>query len=150
MKKLNESEMEKLVLLNAYLLKATGTNFISKLENCALNDSCSELEAKDFLKKNYPGAQYPENLSKDDRELLSLLLRYYCQCNKQHEKFKKTHEAIKLATPERLPSLGFYDVADYHHLNKHRDKKIQEEIILAIPEPLLILSCHDSMVELCQ
>ena len=113
MKKLNESEMERLILLNAYLLTATGTNFILKLENCALNDSCSELEAKDFLKKNYPGAQNPENLSKDDKMLLSLLLRYYVQKNKKHEKFKKTHEEIKLAVPKLLPSLEYYDRAYY-------------------------------------
>ena len=147
MKKLEIDEVENLGILNSYLLKVTKIDFVTRIEKCALDDRCTEVEIKEFLRKNYPGAQSPEKLSKDDKELLSLLLRYYCQCNKQHEKFKKTHEAIRLAVPERLPSLGFYDVANYRCLNKHRDNKIQEEISLAIREPFLVLSCYDSVVE---
>jgi len=108
MKKLSELEFEKMEILNSYLLKAVKIDFMARIEKCALSDACTELEIKEFLRKEYPGSENPDSLSQDDREFLSLLMRYYRQKNKEHDKLKK-EDAIKLAVPEPKPSLDFYD-----------------------------------------
>jgi len=108
MKRLNDYEMENLLVLNPYLQKVTGFDFISRIEKCAESEKCTELEVKKFLKESYPGAENPNTLTSDDKIFLSLFLRYYCQKCKEYSKNRKS-DTVKLAAPHPRPSLEFYD-----------------------------------------
>jgi len=89
---MSKSREPHLKILNGSLLSVTGINFLNVLSDYAKNDKITELEVKLFLKKNYPGADTPQNLSKDDKIHLALLNWYYDQKLAEHEELARDNE----------------------------------------------------------
>lgn len=109
MKKLKKEEEGYMQTLNAYIKGVTGIDFVDKMEELAIYEKVSELEVRDFFRKNYPGADRPEELSRGDKQTLSLFLRYYCQKVKEHSCAYEKADATKLAHPNPRPDLNYYD-----------------------------------------
>lgn len=67
--------------LNESLKKQTGVDFIKQLINLANNDKATELEAKDFIRKNYPKGR----VSSVDVKNAKLLLDFYIHMSDEHD-----------------------------------------------------------------
>jgi len=71
------------------LLQVTGVDFQSRLADKAKDDRVTELEIKDFLRKNYPGADVPKNLTSEDKVHLDLLMNFYLRKVDEHDIISK-------------------------------------------------------------
>lgn len=109
-KGLQMDEERKMHQVNECLKTVTGIDFMEEMEKFALNDNISELQVKEFLRTKYPGADEPESLSDEDRQKMSLFLRYYFQKEEEHSRLYEEADATRIASPHHKPDLSFYDM----------------------------------------
>lgn len=108
------SYLEKLQLerLGNSLHHVMGINFLSVIEDYAINEKITECEVSQFLKKNYPGADKNVKLCQDDKHHLFLLMKYYFQKVEEHDKIESSNET-KVACCQPTPNLDDYSEVVY-------------------------------------
>lgn len=122
-KEIKDDDLLFLQQKNKELKNKTKIDFMAWLKNCARSEAKCEVEARRFLRENYP-----HNDVDEDKRALGLLMKYYYEKEAEHEVLKKINAEIHVKPVS-------YDSSDKPFRPRHQNHFSGEDIQL-LPHPL--------------